>query len=131
MIYEEFTSLVSEGRGMSVAMVDSLGQGRVWTGREALQNGLADRKGGIADAIDCAAGMAGLSRYRIAEYPEPKDAMTRIMNMLNKNSGSSDASAVILRLLTQTSSDTSVDPSVFLTDPRGIYARMEYVYDIK
>ena len=131
MIYEEFTSLVSEGRGMSVAMVDSLGQGRVWTGREALQNGLADKKGGIADAIDCAAGMAGLSRYRIAEYPEPKDAMTRIMNMLNKNSGSSDASAVILRLLTRASSDAAVDPSVFLTDPRGIYARMEYVYDIK
>jgi protease-4 len=131
MIYEEFTSLVSEGRRMSVAMVDSLGQGRVWTGRDALQNGLADRKGGITDAIDCAAGMAGLSRYRVAEYPEPKDAMTRIMNMLNKNSGSSDASAVILRLLTQTSSDSSVDPSAFLTDPRGIYARMEYVYDIK
>ena len=131
MIYNEFTSLVSEGRGMSVAQVDSLGQGRVWTGRDALQNGLADSHGGLVDAIDCAAGMAGLSRYRIAEYPEPKDAMTRIMNLLNKNNGSSDASSLILSILKKSSSDVSVDPSLFLSDPRGIYARMEYVYDIK
>jgi len=78
-VYETFTDHVSEGRGLTVAMVDSIGQGRVWSGAEALQLGLIDEFGGLSYAIEKAAEKAGLENYRIVEYPKRKDFLTRIM----------------------------------------------------
>ena len=70
-IYQTFLTRVADGRKMSVPMVDSIAQGRVWTGSRALGLGLVDRMGGLQDAIDCAARMSHLKEYRIREYPEP------------------------------------------------------------
>jgi protease-4 len=78
-VYETFTGHVSEGRGLTVAMVDSIGQGRVWSGTEALQLGLIDAFGGLNFAIEKAAEKAELENYRIVEYPTRKDFLTRIM----------------------------------------------------
>ena len=74
-VYDQFTDIVAEGRGLTKERVDELGQGRVWAGAAALEIGLADRKGGLADAINFAAQELGLSRedYRIDEYPEVKE----------------------------------------------------------
>ena len=74
-IYDDFTGLVSNGRGMSKDSVDAIGQGRVWAGADALNIGLADRQGGLQDAIDYAAEMVGLTRkdYRISRYPVVKE----------------------------------------------------------
>ncbi len=58
--YDLFTRRVAEGRGMTQAQVDSIGRGRVWSGSDAVEIGLVDRIGGLADAVSCAAGMAGL-----------------------------------------------------------------------
>jgi protease-4 len=58
--------------------VDSIAQGRVWTGSRALGLGLVDRLGGLQDAIDCAARMAKLKEYRIREFPEPMSWWERI-----------------------------------------------------
>lgn len=69
-IYDRFTTIVSTGRGISKDSVDAIGQGRVWTGSDALGIGLVDSIGGLADAIACAAQTAGLETYGIAEYPE-------------------------------------------------------------
>lgn len=54
-IYDKFTTIVAEGRGMRVSAVDSVGQGRVWTGAEALEAGLVDEIGTLEDAINFAA----------------------------------------------------------------------------
>jgi protease-4 len=78
-VYETFTGHVSEGRGLTVAMVDSIGQGRVWSGAEALQLGLVDEFGGLNYAIEKAAEKAELENYRIVEFPSRKDFLTRIM----------------------------------------------------
>ena len=70
-IYKTFLTRVANGRKMSVAMVDTIAQGRIWTGSRAIGLGLVDKLGGLQDAIDCAARMAKLKDYRIKEYPEP------------------------------------------------------------
>ena len=74
-IYDDFTGLVSNGRGMSKDSVDAIGQGRVWSGVDAMRIGLADRKGGLHDAIDYAAEKVGLGKldYRISQYPVAKE----------------------------------------------------------
>ncbi len=70
-IYNTFLHRVSEGRRIDVALVDSIGQGRVWTGTRGIQIGLADKLGSLQDAIDCAARMAKIKAYKLKEYPEP------------------------------------------------------------
>ena len=71
-IYDRFTTIVSDGRGMSKDSVDEIGQGRVWTGSDALAIGLADQIGGLSDAIIYAAQCAEIKSYHIVEYPEVK-----------------------------------------------------------
>ncbi|MDH4125072.1 MAG: signal peptide peptidase SppA [Gammaproteobacteria bacterium] len=58
--YDDFISDVAAGRGLDKSEVDAIGQGQVWTGVEAVENGLVDELGGLDDAIDAAAGLAGL-----------------------------------------------------------------------
>lgn len=71
-IYHDFKSRVADGRKKTIGYVDSIAQGRVWSGERALQLGLVDRLGSLQDAIDCAARMAKTSDYKLKEYPEPK-----------------------------------------------------------
>ena len=78
MIYTQFKQRVADGRKKDTAYVDSIAQGRVWTGKRAKEIGLIDRFGGIEDAIECAARMAKLKEYRIREYPEPKNIFDQI-----------------------------------------------------
>ena len=83
-IYEKFTSVVAEGRDMPVSKVDEIGQGRVWTGVEALHIGLVDEIGTLSDAISYAASLAGnpeLSDWKISAYPEPQTLFESIMTM--------------------------------------------------
>ncbi len=71
-IYFEFKSRVANGRKLSMEHVDSIAQGRVWTGERAISIGLVDQLGSINDAVNCAVRMAKLKEYRIKEYPEKK-----------------------------------------------------------
>lgn len=81
-IYKVFVNHVSEGRSMPEALVDSLGQGRVWSGTDGVKTGLVDLTGGLQDAISIAATMADLEDYRITSLPEQKDPFTQIMEEL-------------------------------------------------
>jgi len=69
-IYSSFVTKVAKGRKMTVAQVDSIAQGRVWTGSEALKIGLVDKIGGLDDAIKEAAKLAKTSEYHTKDYPE-------------------------------------------------------------
>ncbi len=71
--YSVFKQRVSDGRKRDTAYVDSIAQGRVWTGLRAKEIGLIDRFGGIEDAVRCAAKMARLNDYQVKEYPEAKN----------------------------------------------------------
>ena len=80
-IYDEFLRVVSEGRGMDRDAVDAIAQGRVWSGRDALENGLADEKGLLLDAVKYAAKRAGLDKYGIAVYPEKNDLLGDLLSL--------------------------------------------------
>ncbi len=77
-VYETFIGHVAEGRDMTTSTVDELGQGRVWSGAEARQNGLIDEFGGLNFAIEKAAELAELEVYRLVEYPKRKDFLARL-----------------------------------------------------
>ena len=78
-IYHTFKARVADGRGKEIEYVDSIGQGRVWSGSRGLELGLVDRIGTLQDAIDCAARLAKTSDYRLKEYPEPKSFLDRFL----------------------------------------------------
>jgi protease-4 len=81
-IYSDFVSKVAEGRKLTRPGVDSIGQGRVWTGSRALENGLVDQIGGLNEAIAGAAELAGTSDYIIMEYPLIEDPYAKLISGL-------------------------------------------------
>jgi len=91
-IYSTFTQHVSEGRKMTVAQIDSIGQGRVWSGVDAKRIGLVDDFGGLTDAINEAAKLAKLKDYSTMELPEQKDTFEQLMEAF-----SGDKSSVFLK----------------------------------
>ena len=83
--YDDFTGRVAEGRGLRQTYVDSIGQGRVWAGADAIELGLVDQLGDMEDAIAYAAEKAGLGTdYKVTEYPKEKSFFTRMMESMNK-----------------------------------------------
>lgn len=79
-VYQTFMKRVSDGRKITVAQVDTIGQGRVWTGKQALEIGLVDRIGGLDDAIKSAAKKAKIAQYAIKQYPAKEDALSMFLN---------------------------------------------------
>jgi protease-4 len=77
--YNIFLSHVAEGRKMSTAGVDSIGQGRVWSGVNAMNNHLIDDFGGMKEALKIAAEKAGITEYRIKELPKQKDPFAELL----------------------------------------------------
>ncbi len=78
-IYEQFKKRVSDGRGRDMIFVDSIAQGRVWSGSTAMNIGLIDRFGGLEDAVKCAAGLAKLKEYKLREFPEQENIFDKIL----------------------------------------------------
>lgn len=78
-IYQTFLKRVADGRGMTPEQVDSIGQGRVWSGEQALANGLVDRLGSIDDALAAAASKAGVEEYQVVKYPAIKDPFASLL----------------------------------------------------
>lgn len=78
--YDTFTKKVAEGRKKSQSYIDSIGQGRVWSGQEALANGLVDKLGNIGDAIESAARKANIKDYKIVSYPAQVDPLKSLFD---------------------------------------------------
>lgn len=81
-VYADFIDRVSKGRKLSLAQVDSIAQGRVWSGEDAKKIGLVDELGGIDRAIAIAAEKAKLSDYRTVSLPELKDPFEELLSSL-------------------------------------------------
>jgi protease-4 len=71
-IYVTFVNHVAEGRKMSFEEVDNIAQGRVWTGKEAIDKGLVDALGNLDDAVAHAADLADITDYKTTSYPRYK-----------------------------------------------------------
>jgi len=90
-VYTLFKNHVARGRRLEPAFVDSIAQGRVWTGTDAKARGLVDNIGGIDKAIACAAVMAGVKDYKVVTYPEPVDKFEALLKKLGVNKSSASA----------------------------------------
>ena len=84
--YLSFLNIVSEGRGMKPAEVDSIAQGRVWLATDALKIKLVDKLGSLDDAVKKAAELAKLDDYHTATYPAQGSWMDQFMPKENKGS---------------------------------------------
>ena len=122
--YDVFVSRVSDGRGLTKAEVDSIGQGRVWSGANAIEIGLIDEFGGLDAAVKKAVSLAKLSDYRIFEYPEAEDFMQKIMSDMSVSASQSMIKEVMgenykLYQLLET-----------VKNLKGVQARMDYAIEI-
>ena len=122
--YDDFTNRVAEGRGLRQTYVDSIGQGRVWSGVDAIGLGLVDQLGDMEDAIAFAAQKANLGTdYKVTEWPKQKDFFARIMESMN-NSDSDKLDAVMRsKLGTYYNYIQGVE---YLQKNTGIQARMPF-----
>ena len=82
-VYSTFTGHVADGRKMKQSDVDSIGQGRVWSGTDALRIGLVDTLGNLDDAIKIAARLSKISKYRVTQLPYQKEPLQELLNNLS------------------------------------------------
>ena len=122
--YSEFVSRVAEGRFIPESSVDSIGQGRVWTGSSAMNLKLVDEIGGLDDAIAEAARLAKLETYSVREYPVTEDPYSKLLSgfaselktgLIQKELGSN------FRFYEEVKEISSL---------KGIQARLPYLLDI-
>ncbi len=84
-VYNTFITHVAEGRNMTKEEVDEIGQGRVWSGANAIEIGLIDGFGGLEEAIQLAAEAANLESYRTVNFPKLKDPIEQLLEDLQGN----------------------------------------------
>mgnify|MGYP005694392019 FL=1 len=82
-IYEKFIELVSNGRGLDQFSTQTIAQGKIWTGTQAINNGLVDQLGGLSQAIEEAANMAGLDDYQVKYFRKTLSPLEMIFLELN------------------------------------------------
>ena len=122
--YDTFITKVAEGRKLTKAQVDSIGQGRVWSGVDAKQIGLIDDFGGLNKAIGLAADLAKLKSYKIWALPEQKDPIQQIIDEIFGNSPESKIQSIMgedykyYRILKE------------IRGMKGVQARMLYDFEL-
>ncbi|XBQ16532.1 MAG: signal peptide peptidase SppA [Oceanicaulis sp.] len=125
--YQQFISIVAEARNMTLEEVDAVAQGRIWTGAQALDNGLVDELGDFDDAIRIAAEMAELEDYRITVFEEESDPVQEILEALGMEAGAMIGGPDGLfgtGLFVQAAQATAGELRQInmMNDPNGIYA---------
>ena len=128
-IYDKFTGIVAQARDMSVADVDAIAQGRVWTGADAMGIGLVDEIGTLEDAINYAAvsieGVSSSSEVMIQEYPAPMTAFDMLLESLSNTQDQEIFSGTPFENI------EAAFRSWTSADAGKVYARMPYIFDIK
>ena len=140
-IYDKFMGIVSDGRKMSIAQVDSIAQGRVWTGEQGVKVGIVDEIGGIEDAIKYAASLAadkeGVDaenlQYKVVEFPKVKTQFELFMEAFGNSSGEDTKLAKVLKTLNIDKEVQTTELEALITqikNSNGIraYARIPYTY---
>ena len=128
-IYGRFVNIVAEGRSLEAARVDDLGQGRVWVGTDALERGLVDEIGGIREAVDYAASLAGFvnkSDYRVVGFPAPLSRSDQLLEMI---SGRKDEPSILAGTPFEEFGKALKD--LRENEPSKVYARLPYDIQIQ
>lgn len=125
-IYTTFITHVGEGRNMSTAAVDEIGQGRVWTGYDAKDIGLIDTYGGLEKAIEIAVYLAEIEDYRIISLPKKKDPFAELALKFGGETSISDLVMLKLGLKTELT-----NPIENLLKRDKIQARIPFIMELK
>lgn len=127
-IYTTFVNRVATGRNMTFEQVNEIAQGRVWTGKEALENGLVDKLGNLNDAIKIAAELAKVETYKIRNYPNYKKDLKEAFNFSPFTKASKE------EILKETLGDENYQLYNNINQMKklkGIQAKMPYILQIK
>ncbi|WBX71727.1 signal peptide peptidase SppA [Tenacibaculum retecalamus] len=127
-IYTTFVNRVATGRNMTFEQVNEIAQGRVWTGKEALENGLVDKLGNLNDAIKIAAELAKVETYKVRNYPNYKKDLKEAFSF------SPFAKVSKEDILKETLGDENYQLYNNINQMKklkGIQARMPYILQIK
>ncbi|MEH6308073.1 signal peptide peptidase SppA [Olivibacter sp. CPCC 100613] len=122
--YDTFTKKVATGRKISQNQVDSIGQGRVWTGAQAVKIGLVDRLASLDDAITAAARKAKLKDYKLVRYPAMKDPLEAFLG------SSSDKLKTWIMKKEMNESYLLYEQAKQVMQQSGIQARLPYMINI-
>lgn len=128
-IYQDFLVRVAEGRDMSVERAHELAQGRVWSGKDALDRNLVDEIGGLGEAIAYAGEKAGLTGWHLQEFPRPADLAEMLTKILDPAQAPLVGQHPLGRLVRELGADYEALQT--LNDPRGIYARLPFSLRIR
>ena len=126
--YDVFITRVAEGRGMTKEEVDEIGQGRVWSGENAIEIGLVDEFGGLQEAVEKAAELAELEKgdYNLQEMPKAKDFMEQLFEEI-----SMEARMDVMKQIPGFDKDAYMKLQDFMEMDKGVYARMMMDMDIE
>jgi protease-4 len=131
-IYRGFLTRVAAGRGISEEEVDAIGEGRVWTGRQALELGLIDRFGGLEEAVAEAAVLAGLEDYDV-DYSLPvSDGFEALVDeFLAPEDAPVVRLAPELEALRELGAELGLAEMLELGRRRGVQARLPYAWRVR
>lgn len=121
-VYKNFLERVSKGRGMSVEEVDKIAGGRVWSGKSALEIGLADESGGLRDALFEAAKLSGakdLSGVDVVQFPKPKSPIEQFIALLTGEQVSAGAQQQVLSRVFLETFEPVLKPALMARDPEA------------
>ena len=128
-IYDKFTSLVADGRDMTVAKVDEIAQGRVWSGAEALDINLVDQIGTIEDAINWAAlsieGVSRIADVEVVGYPKPLTGLELLLESFNTTGEQNIFTGTPFKGIGEAFGSWNA------SETGKVYARMPYEYAIR
>lgn len=125
-IYDVFTGKVSAGRKLNKLTVDSIGQGRVWSGSDAKSIGLIDEFGGLTRAIELAAELAKTKDYRLISLPEQKEWFEELIDQIT---GNTDPSAKLMQALGQNYQYYQYLKEI--QEMKGVQARLLYEMELR
>ncbi len=129
-IYSQFKARVAAGRNISIDSVETIAQGRVWSGRDALKIGLVDKIGNLQNTIDAAAEKAGLTNYKIVNYPKITKKLQDIINAINKGPLGFSSETMLKNKLGQKAYNILESTEKILRE-EGLQTRLPYDLDIK
>ncbi len=126
-IYSTFVNRVAAGRKMSFEQVDAIGQGRVWSGADAIKIGLVDKIGGMDDAIAKAASLAKIKKYRTQDFPEYEKSLDDILSKF----GLAQSKEAMIKEEIGTENYMILQRIKRLQQLRGVQAMLPYELEIK
>jgi protease-4 len=126
-IYGVFVKRVADGRKLTTTQVDAIGQGRVWSGQDALKIGLVDKIGGMDEAIKEAAKLGKTSKYHTQDFPEYEKEFGDILSKF----GLAQSKESIIKETLGEQNFEILKHLKKMTSQKGVQARMAYELKIK